>query len=137
MSAALEAFLYSDPKSWGRLFVGNGPLSTFSSKIDLCSLLGMINGTIKSDLHIIREIRNEFAHQIVHRFEHTKLSFATSHIQDKCKAIKCVAHETLHLPRAAFLRACATLGSDFELLIYAGNKFPATGQIVARDNLGD
>ena len=137
MSAALESFLHSDQKSWDRLFVGNGPLSTFSAKIDLCSLLGMINGTIKSDLHIIRDIRNEFAHQIVHRSEHTKLSFTSSHIRDKCAALKCIAHENHHQSRTAFVRACATLSSDFELLIYAGNKLSDSGQIISRNDLDD
>ncbi len=136
MSAAMESFLHSDPKSWDRLFFANGPLSTFSAKIDLCSLLGMINRTIKSDLHIIRDIRNEFAHQIVHRSEHTKLTFASSHIEDKCKALKCVAHEKHHLPRTAFVRACAILSSDFELLIYAGYKLPEIGGIIARNEMG-
>jgi hypothetical protein len=135
MSAAIESFLHSDSKAWDRLFVGNGPLSTFSAKIDLCSLLGMISGPIKSDLHIIREIRNEFAHQIVHRSEHTKLSFATSHIEDKCLTIKCVAHEDHHQPRTAFVRACATLSSDFELLVYIGEKVSFGSGIMARSEM--
>jgi DNA-binding MltR family transcriptional regulator len=136
MSAAIESFLHSDSKAWGRLFVGNGPLSTFSAKIDLCSLLGIVSAPIKSDLHIIREIRNEFAHQIVHRSEHTKLSFASSHIEDKCLAIKCVAHEDHHQPRTAFARACATLSSDFELLIYGREKIPVGSQIITISEMG-
>jgi len=132
MTTAIESFLHADNKAWGRMFSGNGPLSTFSAKIDLCSLLGLISTTIKSDLHIIREIRNEFAHQIVHRFENTKLSFVSPHISDKCNALKCVAHEGIAISRTAFVRACATLSADFELTIYMGNKLPQTGQIVAK-----
>ncbi|OWY27324.1 hypothetical protein [Herbaspirillum robiniae] len=132
MTTAMESFLHADSKAWSRLFGSNGPLSTFSAKIDLCSLLGLISGTIKSDLHIIREIRNEFAHQIVHRSEHTKLNFISAHINDKCKALKCVAHENHPLSRTAFVRACATLSADFELMIYGGNKLPQTGQIIAK-----
>jgi DNA-binding MltR family transcriptional regulator len=135
MTAAIESLLHSDNKAWSRLFSGNGPLSTFSAKTDLCSLLGLVSATIKSDLHIIREIRNEFAHQIVHRFEHTKLSFVSPHINDKCKALKCIAHEDILLSRTAFVRACATLSSDFELLIYAGNKLPDLGQVITRTEM--
>lgn len=136
MTTALESFLHSDPKSWNKLFTADGPVSNFSAKIDLCSLLGMINATIKSDLHIVRSIRNEFAHQIVHRSEYTKLTFGSPHISDRCRAIKCIAHENVQTPRTAFVRACATLSSDFELLIYAGNKLPVGGKIIARNEAG-
>ena len=42
MSAALESFLHSHPQSWQRLFAGNRTLGTFSAKIDLSRLLGLI-----------------------------------------------------------------------------------------------
>jgi DNA-binding MltR family transcriptional regulator len=111
MSAAIESFLQADTKTWQRLFDGNGPLATLSAKIDLARLLGLITETIRSDLHIIREIRNEFAHQIAHKTEHTKLSFSSPHIKDKCMALRCVSHEKPNEPRAAFVRACAILNS--------------------------
>lgn len=80
-------------QTWQRLFEGNGPLATLSAKIDLARLLGLVTETIRSDLHIIRDIRNEFAHQIAHKTEHTKLSFSSPHIRDKCMALRCVSHE--------------------------------------------
>lgn len=43
MSAALESFLHSHPRSWQRLFAGNRALGTFSvKKIYLSRLLGLI-----------------------------------------------------------------------------------------------
>jgi len=132
MSAAIESFLHSEPQSWKRLFGGNGPLGTLSAKIDLSRLLGLITDTIRSDLHIIREVRNEFAHQIAHKTEHTKLSFSTPHIKDKCMAIKCVAHEDPTEPRTAFIRSCAILYADFEMLQFFGVKVSDGGRIIAK-----
>lgn len=132
LSAAIESFLHSDSKSWQRLFGANNPMSTFSAKIDLSSLLGMISEVIRSDLHIIRDVRNEFAHQIAHKTQHTKLGFNSPHIRDKCLALKSVAHEEHTEGRTAFVRACAIINSDFEMMRFVGMKISDSGQIFAK-----
>lgn len=131
ITAALELFLHHELDAWKRLFTGSGPLANLSSKIDLCRLLGLITTAIRSDLHIIRKVRNEFAHQIAHKTKHTKLTFITEHIQDKCLALKCIAHEKITDPRFAFMRACAVLYADFETLQLFGEKSPDRGRIFA------
>lgn len=40
----------------------SGPLGSFSAKIDACFQLGLISRYMAQDLHLIRKIRNEFAH---------------------------------------------------------------------------
>ncbi len=40
------------------------PLSNFSSKIDMAHRIGLISGKFARDLHIVRKIRNSFAHDI-------------------------------------------------------------------------
>jgi hypothetical protein len=40
------------------------PLSSFSSKIELCFAVGVISNDARLGLHAIREIRNAFAHRI-------------------------------------------------------------------------
>jgi DNA-binding MltR family transcriptional regulator len=130
---ALHNLLDKDQKSWLRLFGASGPLSTLSAKIDLARLLGLMTGTIKSDLHILRDIRNEFAHQIAHKTTHVKLAFSSAHIKDKCLALRCVAHEKHTNPREAFIRACAILNADFQLLLWfrssLGNDSRVSAQI--------
>jgi len=42
----------------------NAPLSTFASRIDACYRIGMISAKLCRDLHIIRKVRNEFAHNV-------------------------------------------------------------------------
>lgn len=46
------------------LFSGNGPLSTFSSRINLSYRFGIISENERKMLHGIRGIRNEFAHKL-------------------------------------------------------------------------
>lgn len=43
----------------------NGSLSTFSNKIQLSYLMGLISKKMYDNLTVIRKIRNEFAHEIV------------------------------------------------------------------------
>lgn len=62
-----------------KLFKGLGPLASFSSKIDLGLLLGIYDLQSQKMLHIIRDIRNEFAHQPKPR------DFNSRRIRDLCK----------------------------------------------------
>jgi hypothetical protein len=47
-----------------RLFEGYGPLSSFSAKIDLSFALQVIDTQARSDLTVVRKIRNQFAHSV-------------------------------------------------------------------------
>ncbi|GAB2883201.1 hypothetical protein GCM10027046_09610 [Uliginosibacterium flavum] len=135
MQAAIKSFLEEDKKAWDRLFGRSGPLATLSSKIDLARLLGMCSKVIASDLHILREIRNEFAHTVVAR-DNSVLTFESPHVKDKCLALKCVAHEPVSDPRTAFIRACAILNADFYMHRYFGQKVSSGGLIHARIEQG-
>ncbi|MBU1393561.1 MAG: hypothetical protein KJ856_12930 [Gammaproteobacteria bacterium] len=44
------------------LFENGSAFSSFSSRIDLAYRLGIIRGNFRATLHMIRKIRNEFAH---------------------------------------------------------------------------
>src|SRR5664279_1524149 len=64
---ALDTFLQSrvidDSKVVAALFGINQPLATFSSRINLAYAFGFIGKASYSDLHIVREVRNQFAHE--------------------------------------------------------------------------
>lgn len=51
-----------DDETWELLTAQNGPLDTFSSKINLGYALGIYKDEVRENLHIIRTIRNAFAH---------------------------------------------------------------------------
>lgn len=65
-SALKSYFVKSTHTKNDSLFDGpNAPLSSFSSKIDIMFRLGLISEKMASALHIVRKIRNNFAHDIV------------------------------------------------------------------------
>jgi hypothetical protein len=45
------------------LLEGDSPLSTFSARINICHRLGLIDAKLTRSLHLIRKIRNIFAHE--------------------------------------------------------------------------
>jgi len=59
------------------------PLGTFSSRIEAAYGLGLIYNEIRSDLHTIRDLRNDFAHAVeIHSFEQN------DHIRDLTSNLK-------------------------------------------------
>jgi DNA-binding MltR family transcriptional regulator len=62
---------------------GNGPLGTFSACINTAYCLGLLSGDEWRDLHLIRKIRNDFAHEL------TGMSFeGTQTIANRCRELK-------------------------------------------------
>ena len=65
------------------LLSGNGPLATFSARIRLAHALAWISDDVQYDLHVIRSVRNEFAHNFNH-----ELSFSNQSIADRCRNLR-------------------------------------------------
>lgn len=59
----IEKVLLASPGKSDDLFDGDSPLSTFSAKINLAYRLGLIDAALTRSLHLIRKIRNDFAHE--------------------------------------------------------------------------
>jgi hypothetical protein len=60
----LQKVLLPNPGSTDELLDGDSPLSTFSARTNLCYRLGLIDRDLSRALHLIRRIRNSFAHEI-------------------------------------------------------------------------
>jgi DNA-binding MltR family transcriptional regulator len=61
----LRTVLVADTSSTDELLEGaNAPLSTFSSRIHAAYRLGLLSKRFARDLHLVRNIRNAFAHNI-------------------------------------------------------------------------
>lgn len=58
----IEKRLVLDKKISRRAFDFNGALGTFSSRIDFAYLIGVLPKNAQRDLHLIRAVRNQFAH---------------------------------------------------------------------------
>jgi hypothetical protein len=81
LMSTIEARLVPDAKIRKKFFTGMGPLASFSAKIDLAYLMGTFDQKIAGMLHVIRQIRNEFAHNL------EALSFNTPQIIEFCKRL--------------------------------------------------
>lgn len=71
---------------------GNAPLGTFSSKIEACYALGLIDEFEYQEIGLIRKIRNEFAHS-----KHG-LSFQTEKIKGYCTSFKAELPQDANYP---------------------------------------
>lgn len=60
----LVAFLQPAPDANDSLLDGDSPLATFSAKINLAYRLGLIDAQCSRALHLVRKIRNSFAHDV-------------------------------------------------------------------------
>lgn len=60
----LEGFMLPNPSGKDELLEGDSPLATFSSRINACYRLGLIDAEFARALHLIRKIRNSFAHEV-------------------------------------------------------------------------
>jgi DNA-binding MltR family transcriptional regulator len=65
LESLLRCHLVAIPNSDDSMLDGAyAPISTFSARIDLSFRLGLISSRFSRDLHIVRRIRNEFAHNV-------------------------------------------------------------------------
>lgn len=89
-----------------REFTGtNGPLASFSARIDACFLLGLLSEAERRELHLVRKIRNDFAHKA------EPIDFEHSPIADRCRQLQYSVRETDSSARSHFIGAvCAVLG---------------------------
>ena len=100
----LRAFCIENKKSYERLFENNGALATFSSKIDLAFLLGLIPKNIFDDLQLLRKIRNDFAHNA------SLITFESTPIKERCFTFSVLVKTMLRKhPRTYFIRAMTVI----------------------------
>ena len=72
------------------------PLGTFSSRIDMAYLLGLIGAKAHRDLHLIRKVRNEFGHVP------TPISFDDQSLANRCGELYHDAYGKDAAPRDKF-----------------------------------
>ena len=94
----IKAFLVADDPVVHRLFGPLGPFGNFSSKIDMAYLLGLIPRLVKRDLHLLRRIRNDFAHT------HTQIDFTNSVVAARCYELNYHGLPEVKEPRRKFVR---------------------------------
>lgn len=100
----IEAFLINDQKKTKDFLQNNGPLSSFSSRINAAFLLGLINDGEAKSLNWVRGIRNEFAHQYGIKLDNSSLT-------DKCQNLyqHNVNDGAKFPPRLQYTSACGVI----------------------------
>lgn len=99
LAKLIRARLVNDEKLAKDLLEFNGPLGSFSARIDFAYMLGLISSATRSNLHLLRKIRNEFAHVV------SNISFKTSEISSRCHELTGFGLSKNLKPRAKFIRS--------------------------------
>lgn len=95
---------FIDDKNAAEEMLGvNGPLGTFSSRIDCAYLLGLIGPDARRDLHLIRKIRNDFGHKV------DPINFEYAPIAGRCRELKCHAKLPNDPPRGIYIQTAMGL----------------------------
>ncbi|ANQ27548.1 hypothetical protein OTK59_12780 [Vibrio natriegens] len=113
----LAANLGDDPKVKARFLGTGGVIDSFSARIDLAYLLGLIPHNIRYDLELIRRIRNDFAHTA------SQMNFETDSVKSRCYLFKtpiAVEHLDAH---GRFLRVSVVCACQI------GNQIKSSDQI--------
>lgn len=94
----LRAYLVDDEQLAADLLEGAGPLSSFAATINLACGLGLIARGARRDLHLIRRVRNMFAHQA------GQISFDDEPIASRCGELYYDLWQESMPPRDKFIR---------------------------------
>jgi mannitol operon repressor len=90
-----------------KLLGTTAPLGTFSARIDAAHAFGFLTDAQATDLHILRRIRNEFAHRL------RLLTFGSQKIADLTRNLKSTEED----PRRRFILVATSLSFEMELVM--------------------
>lgn len=99
LGKAIGERVVEDKKSIEILLGTNGSAGSFSTRINLAYLLGIISKCCRTDLNIIRKIRNEFAHNP------SEISLSDTPLKNRIESLSWVGDDVSNEPRAKFLRS--------------------------------
>lgn len=109
----LSKALMPSASSQDELLDGDNPIGTFSSRINLSFRLGLINSQFAKSLHLIRRIRNAFAH------EFKSMSLTNGGHADRIREL------TVHFKdyanyqemKESYFKEDITLNADFKMIV--------------------
>ncbi|WP_299798552.1 hypothetical protein [uncultured Maribacter sp.] len=126
ITSLLKTYLVPIPNAKDDFFDGaNSALSTFSAKIDMCYRLGIISSKFSRDLHLIRKIRNSFAHDVYGcDFENGSVKSRITELAKACSVMPVYEHflekkskNVVEDTRGIFLFITSAIIFNFNLII--------------------
>jgi len=108
-TAALLANVKHPAECEKRLLSESAPLGSLSARIDLLRVLGLLDEITYKDLHLIRKVRNKFAHEMkVDAFSDEGIKSWCSELQlPRVRSENRVYDSLKNDPRTLFIVACA------------------------------
>jgi hypothetical protein len=100
-----------------RMFKGNGALATFEKRINEAHRLKLIDDVTRKDAHLVRRIRNEFAHT------REKLHFDSSKVTALAEQLS--TYEAATSNQDAFLKAAGSVSDQAQKTVRALREDPA------------
>jgi DNA-binding MltR family transcriptional regulator len=121
----IAALLVDDSKPVKEMLSFSGALGTFSSRINMSYLLRLIPKNVYRELHLLRKIRNSFAHTA------SSLKFETEEVKVRCNELVLHGRAEGARPRAKFTRSmmCILSVITVELLRAEHRSFKADHDI--------
>ena len=134
LARMISSNMIENSKVRKEVFDHNGSLGTFSAKIDIAYMLGLISQEIRKDLHLLRKIRNEFAHTA------KPLTFLDHNIKSRCDELCCSNLKPKKTnPRTKFNRAMMIIAQDLALTLsksmFIPEKKNLLDSVVAKENI--
>jgi DNA-binding MltR family transcriptional regulator len=108
----LSSLFVADANASVSFLRADGPLGTFSSRIELCYLLGQISEVVRRELHLMRKIRNEFAHTV------QLINFSQPAVLARIRELKCTGLSTNADARHRMIRSCLFIAADFHAMMW-------------------
>jgi mannitol operon repressor len=99
---ALAAFLINNDSAHALLVGFNAPLGTLSTKIAACHALGIIADDEMRECHLLRRVRNAFAHEI-------EVTFDKGSVKDLCSNLSLPPADQYGAVKWRFIKAAMLL----------------------------
>ena len=118
LKKALQNSFVEDKTVIQELVEGNGPISSFSCRINIAFAIGIISSNVRHDLNLIRKIRNDFAHA------HHELMFEDHKIKNRCDSLIYKTNPFARTARDNFLTSMMSIIGEIEGAIGTTKRFP-------------
>jgi DNA-binding MltR family transcriptional regulator len=97
LTESIQSRFHRHQSALDKLFHTSGPLGSFSAKIDLALLIGLVTKEAHCELVTLKKVRNAFAHDL------SIQDFNSQRIRDLCMNLECferyfIDHSEMHSP---------------------------------------
>jgi DNA-binding MltR family transcriptional regulator len=123
----LRAAFVDDESVAAPLFSGPSAFGSFSSRIDICYLFGLLPSPARRDLHLIRRIRNDFGHVAA------PLTFGDASVAARCRELYSCADEPGAPPRDRFVGTALVLYGIIDQQVMQCERSSVPAEVVVDD----